>query len=323
MEIFNLTLTQMLVLFSLIIAGFLLKRKNILPQGSDSTVSRLETYIFMPALNFFNAMTNCTVETFRENSVLILYGGALTLAAVLISYPVSKLFIRNAKSDPKRKYLENVYKYALTFGNFGCVGIPVILAIWGGEFLFKFNMFTLGGTLLCNTWGLYVLIPKENNQSGLLKNILSGFTKPAIVAFLAGIVLGLLNLKPYVPEFLLSALSNASNCMGPIAMLLAGLVIGSYNPKALLGDVKIYILSLLRLIIIPGIMALILMLLNVSDEIITLTIFAFAAPLGLNTIIFPAAYGGDTKPGAAMTMISSTLAVVTIPIMYLIFVVIL
>ena len=57
-----------------------------------------------------------------------------------------------------------------------------------------------------------------------------------------------------------------------------------------------------------------------GKEIMTMALFAFAAPLGLNTIVFPAAYGGDTKTGASMAMISHTLSVVTLPIMYLVFI---
>lgn len=95
-----------------------------------------------------------------------------------------------------------------------------------------------------------------------------------------GMFLGLTGMATYVPAVITSALESAGNCMGPMAMLLAGVVIGEYN-------------------------------------------FAYATPMGLNTIVFPAAYGGDTKTGAAMTMISSALSVITIPLMYYIFAVLL
>ena len=52
-------------------------------------------------------------------------------------------------------------------------------------------------------------------------------------------------------------------------------------------------------------------------------LIAFATPLGLNTIIYPAAYGGDTKTGASMAMVSHTLSVITIPFMYFVFIVLL
>lgn len=322
MEVFNLTLNQMLMLFLLIVAGFLLRKKNILPESSGTTMSRMETYIFSPALNLFNAMTNCTVESLKENSVLILYGGLLYVLAVLLSYPASKFLVRKAKGDPKREYLCDIYKYAFAFGNFGFLGNAVVLGIWGSEALFSYNMFNLCGTLLCNSWGLYVLIPKDQGNS-LMKNIVSGFTKPPVIALFAGMILGLLNLKPYMPQFILSALSNASSCMGPVAMLLAGFVIGGYKFKSMFNDPKVYIMTALRLIVIPGIMALSLIFFGASELIVTLALVAFAAPIGLNTIVFPAAYGGDTKPGASMAMISHTLSVITLPLMYLLFVVIL
>jgi len=36
--------------------------------------------------------------------------------------------------------------------------------------------------------------------------------------------------------------------------------------------------------------------------------------------VFSTAYGGDAKTGAAMAMISHTLSVITIPVIYLVFI---
>jgi len=138
---------------------------------------------------------------------------------------------------------------------------------------------------------------------------------------LDSMVFGLLNLSQYVPEFLISAFDSAGKCQGPVAMVLAGFVIGGYNFKELILNKKVYLVSLLRLIVIPGVIVLALKAFGTSDEIMTLALIAFGTPLGLNTIVYPAAYGGDTKTGASMTMISTTLSVITIPLMYLVFVV--
>ena len=67
----------------------------------------------------------------------------------------------------------------------------------------------------------------------------------------------------------------------------------------------------------------ILKLIGASYEIQLLSLICLATPLGLNTIVFPAAYGGETKTGASMAMISHVLSVITIPLMYLLFVVLL
>ena len=58
----------------------------------------------------------------------------------------------------------------------------------------------------------------------------------------------------------------------------------------------------------------------IDNTSILLIFFAIATPLGLNTIVYPEAYGGDPETGASMAMISHTLSVITIPLMYLIFI---
>ncbi len=105
--------------------------------------------------------------------------------------------------------------------------------------------------------------------------------------------------------------------MGPIAMMLAGTIIGGYDIKRLLGKKKVYVLTVLRLIVIPTIFVLILKLLGFTDnDILPFVLIAYATPLGMNSIVYPAAYGGDTESGASMVVVSSTLSIITIPVMY-------
>lgn len=319
MQIFNLTLTQMLMMFTLILVGFILRKKSPLPDNSHTVMSKLETFVLAPALSLYNMMTKCNVKTFSENWTLILYGFIMILCAVALSYPLSRLFIRNFKASPELDYQRNVYKYAMTFGNFGFMGNFLVLSVWGSDFFYKYSLFTLSINIICYSWGLYILIPKGKND-GLAANLKKGLITPPTIALVSGILLGLLGVGKYVPDFMISALQSAGDCYGPIAMLLAGFVIGGYNFKELILNKKVYIATLLRLIVIPSVFMLVLGALNVDKEIMTLALIAFATPLGLNTIVYPAAYGGDPKTGASMAMISHTLSVVTIPLMYLLFI---
>ena len=88
-------------------------------------------------------------------------------------------------------------------------------------------------------------------------------------------------------------------------------------------NVKVYLVTFLRLIVIPAIFVIALKLIGTSNEIATLVLIAFGTPIGMNTIVYPAAYGGDTKTGASMTLVSHILSVITIPIMYYILIVLL
>lgn len=320
MEMFNLTLSQMLMMFTLIAAGVLLRKTAVLTPNAGNIMARLETYVFVPALLLHTQMTKCTVKTFVENANIILYGAALAACGLAIAYLLAPLFVPKGDGSAERDYQRNIYRYSMTFGNFGFMGNFLVLGVWGADALYQYTLFTIGFYILCYSWGLYVLVPKDRNVS-LWTNIKKGLLTPPILALAIGIALGLLNVGQYMPDFLLNALKNAGDCQGPVAMVLAGFVIGGYRFGELLKNGKVYVATLMRLIIIPAATLLVLKAIGASEIVQIFSLVVFATPLGLNTIVYPAAYGGDTKTGASMAMISHVLSVITIPLMYLIFIV--
>ncbi len=315
MKVFELTLTQMLMMFTLILAGFILGKSRLVPENTGTVMAKLENYIFVPALSISNQIAQCTVQNFKESSPLILCGFLITLAAIGLSYPLSKALV-GKKFD---SYIQNIYKYALTFGNYGYMGNFIVLGVWGEEVFYQYLMLTFGIYILGYSWGLYMLIPKEQN-AGVLKNLKKGLLNPPMVGLVLGMVLGLINAGSYLPEFVLSAISNAGKCQGPIAMLLVGIVIGEFDIKKMFCDKNVYIATFLRLVAIPSLIMIVLNLVGATKELMLLVLIAFATPLGLNTVVFPAVYGSNTRIGASMAMISHTLSVITIPLMYLIFI---
>lgn len=318
MGVFQSTLTQMMVMFSFIIAGFVLQKKNLLPAVAATVLSKLENYVFVPALVLDTFMTYCRISALLEQYKLILYCLLLLLLSFCISFPLSKVLVpaRRFSSDDRR-YGMNVYKYALTFANFAFMGNAMALGVLGDEGLFKYLLFTLPLNLAVYTWGIIILIPKGSRN----KNALSNLFNPIFVSLVAGMVFGILGIGNYLPDFALMAVSSAKSCMAPVAMLLTGLVIGRYNVLKLVSNKRVYIATAFRLIIIPSLMLTLLKIIGAGDYVMTLTVFAFATPLGLNTVVFPSAYGENPETGASMAMISHTLAVVTIPLIYLLFVV--
>jgi len=318
-QIFNLTLDQMAMMFFLIIVGILLRAKKIVPENADAAVSRLLTYVFTPALTLYNQVTECTWQKLVENSSLILYGLIITLCAIAAAYPLSYLFVSKDQKSDKMAYRRNVYRYAMAFGNFGFVGNFIVLGVWGNEAFFKYSLFTFTMSIATASWGMYVLIPKERN-AGIISNLKRGLITPPMIALVLGMAIALLNLQRYVPDFMVRAFESAGKCQGPAAMLLAGIVIGGYDFRELFNNVHVYILTVLRLIVIPVIILLVLRIIGASETHMIMALVGFAAPIGLNTVVYPAAYGGETKTGASMAMISHALCVFTIPLMYLVFI---
>ena len=234
---FVMTLKQMLTMFAFILVGYALRKSKILPEQSGVTMARLETYLFVPALSLSNMMAQCTPKTFAENSTLILYGAAITVVAILLAIPISKLFIRRADSSAA-VYQRSIYRYGMTFANYGFMGNFIILGVFGDEMFFKYQMFCLVLGIFCTSYGLYLLIPKEQS-AGLWQNLKKGLLAPPMLALVAGVIVGLLGLGEYVPTFLVNMLDGAGKCQGPVAMVLAGFVIAGYPLKDVLVNNKV------------------------------------------------------------------------------------
>ncbi len=310
MKVFLATLSPMIVMFIYLSVGFILNKTKIVPENSGTVMSKLENYVFVPALLISTFSNNCTVKSIMQDWKLVVYSILALAIAFCISLPLSNLFAK------KGTYQKNIYKYALTFGNFGFMGnaiVPAILgSVFGDSVLYYYLLFTLPLQTAVNTWGIYVLIPKENRQGSPLKNLIN----PIFISIIIGMLLGLTGFGEKLPSFITDVLSNCSNCMAPVAMILTGFIVGGYNFKELLSNKKVYITTFLRLFIIPAVIVGIMILIKASPMIVLFATFAYATPLGMNTVVFPAAYGGETKTGASMAMISHTLSIITIPIMY-------
>ena len=313
------TLTPMLYLFLCLAIGFTLRKTQILPENSSKVMAKLENWVFCPALSFMTMATYCRVETFTPHLTNILLSCIIAAIALAIALSLSRFFVR------EKCYDRGVYAYGLMFGNFGYVGDPLVIALFGGEIYAYYKLFTLPLTILCYVWGISVLVPPEyadNGVKGLLKKV---FTPP-VVALLIGLAVGFTGTLDYFPEFLLNTLDGLKACYGPVAMLLAGFTIAGYTMSRMLKKPKVYVATAFRLVILPAVIITVLFGIvnlfnlipgmNIGNLPIFLTFFAFAAPLGMNTIVFPEAYGGDPETGASMAMISHTLCVITIPILY-------
>lgn len=307
MQVFTATLNQMLVLFIFMALGFFLNKKRLLPLDDSVVLSKLETYAFVPCLVFSVFYKYCTVGNFKQKWTYMLYGAAVMAVSLPIGIVLAKFFAKDG-------YLKKIYTYSFAVANFSFMGNAVVLGVFGEKVLFDYMIFTLPLNLYVYSIGTASLIPTEKGGKLSVKT----FVNPIFIALILGAVCGLLSVP--LPKFITTAISSAGACMSPLAMLLTGFVIGEYSLKTLASDKKVYLASVIRLIILPSAFMAVLLLLKTDKDIIRVALCATAMPLGLNTVVFPAAYGGDTTPGAGMALVSHLISVITIPVMFSIFI---
>ena len=310
------TLDPILILFLCIAIGFIAHKAHLLPENAGTVMAKLETWIFVPALNFITMSRFFTVKTLTThatNLILSCIGVAIAMAMALF---LARFFAK--KNTPEL----GIYKYALTFANSGYAGDPIVLALFGDLALSYYKVYCLPISIVIYTWGVSVLVPQGEKKEAFFKRILNA---PTVATFL-GILTGITGLGAHLPSVLTGALDNLKGCMGPVAMLLCGFTVATYSIPYMLKQKRVYIATVLRLILLPTILiaalfgvktlAALLFGVTIGNDVLFLTFFATATALGMNTIVFPAAYGGDPRTGASMALISHTLCVISIPLMY-------
>ena len=109
------------------------------------------------------------------------------------------------------------------------------------------------------------------------------------------------------------AVSTAAGCMSPASMLLAGFVLGGFPPKELLKGGRSYIMSAIRLLGIPALVAGVLWLVGMRGMYLALPVMILSMPLGLNLVVYPESLGIDASPNARMCFVCNLLTVLILP----------
>ncbi len=307
MNIFSSVIFQISVLFSFIIIGFILCRLNFLPRETGRVFSRIENSIFMPAVVINTFWTNCTIKNITEKWIFIAYSIGILAFCILTAFIVSRYI-------GKTEYLQKIYRYSISFSNFGFVGTAMVSGIYGDNSieLFDYLMFTLPLNLFTYSVGIAWLVPNSQKLFSV-----KTFLNPIFVSLFIGAALGLLSVPKN--ELASTVISSAANCMAPVAMILTGFVIGGYNLRDLFKHPQTYIVAGIRLVALPSVIVLFLTLIKAPQEIIVATLCAHAMPLGLNTVIIPSAYGENPETGASMALVSQLCSIITIPSLFFIF----
>jgi len=302
MDIFLATLSQMTTFFIFMAIGYIFKKISILPDNSGTVLSRLLLYVFLPALSFNTFSKNLTQDTVADKLPFLLASLVMLAVTFALALGLARLFSSN-------KNTQAVFVYAFTIPNLGYVGYPLVEQIFGTQTLLDYMIFCLPLNIFIYTVGMYILNPKREMN---LKKLLN----PSIIAILLGSAVGLLGWQ--LPTVVTSTLSAAASCMGPLAMLLRGFVLARDPLKEMLCSGRMYVAALIRLIVMPALVGAALYFLGVDPYIGVLACCALALPMGLNNIVFPEAFGGDSKTGAQSCFVSNVLGLITVPIAYMI-----
>lgn len=301
MQSFWIMFNQMLFLGCCIIIGFILRKTKLLPEHSEIVVSKIENTVCVPALILSITFGINDISLLTGNIPTLLYSSIVVLMSCIIGFYLAPLLTKNPKHI-------GIFRYSLTFTNFGFMGQSLIQGVFGEEMLYSYFIFQLPAAIALYTIGIAWLTEKKSKFSWKV------LINPTYIAMLVGMIIGFSGIQ--LPSFLSKTISGLASCYSPLAMIVTGIVIAKYDFKNLFKCKNIYVLTAIRLVLIPLSFLGICKLLNTPKDIVILILTFTSMPLGLYTVIIPAATGGDDTPGASMVLISNIIGLISVPLLF-------
>lgn len=294
----SVALTQILILFSVLIAGIVIKKAGFLKEDAEDTMSVLIVKLGLPCMILASTNLPRTNQAVYDLYILLGLSAAYYLLSMLLGVTLAKIL--RLKHDSA-----TVFASLITFANIGFMGIPVAKAFWGEIGVFYTSIVNLIFTLTLWTLGVLLFNKKEKL---VFKKLFNAGTVAAITAII------MFSLGYRFPSIVYSALNTAGQLTVPVSMIMIGSLIAERNILKVFSDYRLLIVSLLRLLIIPIITCIILHQLKVSVLVLNVFTVLSAMPSAALNAVFAREYNSDSIMASEGIFLTTFLSVFTLPV---------
>lgn len=300
MELVQITIEQIIVMFLLIIVGVICYRSKILDSQKSKVLSDILIKVITPAL---------IIDSFqREFEMELLYGFLISLALTAVSlglaFVLTRVLIK--EHDPWDVKIE---RFGAMFSNCGFMGIPLAYGILGGEGVFYIIAYNMLFDIIVFSYG-------EGYMKGAsiytVWDILKLMINPATVASAVGIVIFIANI--HLPELVSKPIGLVADMNTPVAMLVAGVSVAQANIPKMIKKLRLYYIAAIKLLVIPLIFVCICRILPIPQTVTLATVLATACPAGTLTVMFSVMYNRDDVYASEIFSATTLLSIITIPI---------
>ena len=297
METMWILIRQILQMFLLGLLGFLLFRgKKITREGSQA-LGNILIYLALPSV----IINGFLVERTPEHLMGILYSAISAAVLLLVSILVSRAFFRK----------DAIAAFAGAFSNPGFFGIPLILASAGQGAVFYVACFVAFLNIGQWTYGVSILTGQPIRQGLQWKKLIRA---PFIIAIMIGLVLFLAGIRP--PAVISGCLSTVASLNTPLAMFTVGIYLAQTDLRRMFTRRALYLVSLVRLLIVPLIsLGLLSLLPQAYGDMKLALLIAISCPVGSNVAVYAQLHGKDYPYAVETVVISTLLSIVTIPLL--------
>jgi len=241
-----------------------------------------------------------SVATFFITGGIFLVGGLLGIGVA---------YMMKASSEERKSW-----RFGLTFGNIGFMGIPVITAVFGYEGLFYVAMALASFNLLTFTMGTKIFDTAGTIKSSPLQIFIKN---PALAGTIIGFIFFLTGVR--LPTPLEDGVALMAGMNSPLSMIVMGALLAKHPLKETFTDIRVLPPNAVKLVVIPLASLLILRFFVSNPIMLGVIVTLMAMPPAINTAIFAQQFGSeeDAMFSTRLVIVGTLLCVLTVPLISL------
>ena len=295
---------KILSVFGISFIGYGANKIDWLPSETTKNLSKILIYISSPCLVVYSmSQQELTADTLAS----VLQAAGLMFLALMTSILFS-VFLVKIMRIPRAD--RGIYRMMMVFTNNGFMGYPLSLAVFGEDGLFLMIVVNAVFTLVLYSAGILLLIYDKDERPNFKAAAKSLLSIPFVTSVIGLVIFFLGWHLPYL-------IANFLDTIGGMTIPLSMLIIGAQLAESKIGEVlknkHLYMVTLLRLMILPAVLFAIFVWIPVSPLAFYIVIFGMSMPCAAVIPVLAEIYQCNSKVAAQGVFFSTLFSMVSIP----------
>ena len=297
-----LLIQKIISLFVMILAGYLLVKFRVFSASESRTLSKASLYLLAPCMILSAFQVDCTPEV--SSGLALAAGASVVIQALLVI--MSAIFKRIMKLDP-------VEQTSMFYSNAGNLIVPLVSAILGDEWVIYTSGFMGVQLILMWTHAKSILCGDKGIE---IKKIA---LNPNMIAIYAGLVLFFTGWR--IPGPVGNAVKSLGDMIGPVSMLVTGMLIGGMDLKKLFSYKRLPLMVFMRLIGVPLFVLALLRFSGIAGlapngrDVLLITFLACITPSASTITNMAVVYEKDADYASAINVATTLGCIITMPLL--------
>ncbi len=297
---------QLAQLFLMLLIGLILVRCRLLRDSDSRVLSLFVLYVVTPCAIINSFSIECTRETLAGLGLALGAGIMVQCLFIILTAVLAGIF-----------HFNGIEKATLIYPNCGNLVIPLAGAVLGSEWVIYTSGYMTTQTILMWTHCRSIVSGRNEYEA---KNI---FLNVGMISVLAGLLLFVFRIE--LPNTLLSVSEKLGAMMGPLSMIVIGMLIGGMKLKEVFERPRAYLITALRLLALPLTAVFLIKLSGIGslipggERVLMVTVMAACAPAAANITQFAQLYNTDSAYASVLNVVTVIFSMLTMPLIIMIY----